>query len=95
MASYDLAGSGVQALNSGFNHLFIDVLSFGPGISTGRAVPTNYFHVGLLRVGFQGASYREFPIDAAHMIVTLPEAYDALGYSLTPSTLIHVNEYLF
>ena len=92
MAFYDLAGSGVQALSPGTTHLFLQATSLPANVSTGRAIPTNYFHVGLIRPQYQGASYPPQPIDATTMIVILPPLCDGLGYSLTPSTTIHVTE---
>jgi len=94
MAFYDLAGQGVQLLSSNQTFLFLDITNFGQGWSAGVAVPTNYYKLGLLRIQYQGSAYPWFPIDAAHMIIPLPRIYDALGYSLSPSTLIHVTEAL-
>jgi len=96
MAVYpNLAGGGNQALTPGTTHLFVEVTLFGPGYSTGRAVPTNYYHLGLLRIQFHGASYPVIPIDATDMIVPLPQAFDGFAWSLTPETAITVTEYVF
>lgn len=96
MAVYsNLAGGGTQALSPGTTHLFVDVTIFGEGFSSGRAVPTNYYHLGLLRITFHGASYPVIPIDAANQIIELPEAYDGFGWSLAPETLITVTEFVF
>jgi hypothetical protein len=96
MAAYtNLAGAGNQALTSGTTHLFVDVTIFPQGISTGRGIPTNYYHVGLLRIQFHGASYPVIPIDAAQQIIQLPQASDAFGWSLEPQAAITVTEYVF
>ena len=92
MAIYTLTGSGVQTLTGGTHRVYVDVLTYGPGYSTGRATPTNYFHLGLLRWMYHGASYPVIPIDASTMIIEGPALFEALGYSLEPGTSIQVQE---
>jgi len=93
MATYsNLAGAGTQALSSNVSRLYIDVVTFGKVISTGRAAPTNYFHLGLVRLGVQGAYYPPVPIDAAQMVLDVPPGVTTLGYSLQDVTTITVIE---
>jgi hypothetical protein len=92
MAVFDLSGGGVQALTDGVTGLFVDVLVFGNGISTGNAIPVNYYGLGLLRLGWHGAYRQVIPIDAATMFITCPSLTDALGYSLLTVTSIRVTE---
>jgi len=96
MAVYpNLVGAGTQAITPGTTHLFVDVTLFPAGISTGRGIPTNYFHIGLIRCLFHGAAYPVIPIDAANQLIALPQANDAFGYSLEPTAAITVTEYVF
>jgi hypothetical protein len=93
MAVYNnLAGAGAQGLTPGTNRLFVDVLSYGPGYSTGEAAPQNYYHLGLLRLGVQGAYYPAIPVDGASIVVDLPVGVTTLGYSLKSGTSIKVTE---
>jgi len=96
MAVYtNLAGGGTQSLTPGTTHLFVDVTIFGECFSSGRPNPTNYYHLGLIRIRFHGSSYPVIPIDAASQIIELPVANDGFGWSLAPETLITVTEYTF
>lgn len=92
MATFDLAGAGTRGLTSGTTHLFVDLVVLGPGYSTGRATPTNYFHLGLIRAMFHGSAYPVIPVDAFNMIIELPRETDGLGWSLTSGTSVHVTE---
>lgn len=92
MAVYDLSGSGVQLLSPSITRLFVEVLLFPVGYSIGRATPTNYFDVGLLRVGVSDAYERVIPIDADHMFIDLPAGATSLGFSCFDSTVIRVSE---
>lgn len=93
MAVYTpLAGAGVQGLSSQVQRLIVEVLSYGPGYSTGRAAPQNYYHLGLLRLGVQGSYYPSVPIDGASILLDLPVGVNLLGYSLEPGTSISVTE---
>lgn len=93
MAVYNpLAGAGVQGLTPNVQRLIVEVQSYGPGYSTGRAAPQNYFHLGLLRLGVQGAYYPSVPIDGASILLDVPVGVTSLGYSLMPGTSIKVTE---
>ena len=92
MAVYDLVGAGIQGLSSGTTHLFVEVIVYGAGISTGMAIPTNYYGLGLLRLGWHGGFRQVIPIDASMMFVTVPDPTDQLGYFLFTSTAIRVTE---
>ena len=92
MAVYTLLGSGIQGLSSGVAHLFVEVLVFGAGISTGMAIPTNYYGLGLLRLGWHGGFRPVIPVDATTMYITVPDPTDELGYFLFTSTSIRVTE---
>lgn len=58
----------------------------------GQASPTNYFHVGLLRIGVQGSYGPVIPIDAASTFIDLPAGATTLGFSLFDTTNIRVTE---
>lgn len=92
MAAYDLSGAGQTSLTVGTTHLYVDLQVLGPGFSTGRAIPQNYFHLGLLRPMFHGAAYPVIPLDAFQQIIELPRETDALGWSLSPGTACRVTE---
>ena len=82
MAQYTLQGTGVIALSSGVSQLRTAVTVFPTGYSTGRAIPTNYYDVGLLRLGNQGSYYPPVALDATDTIVDVPGGVTSLGYSL-------------
>jgi len=92
VAVYNLTASGVQGLTSGTTRLFVHIASFPAIFGQGRAVPTNYYDIGLLRPLYQGASYPVIPIDSRDMHILLPILCDALGYQLFGSSLIQVTE---
>jgi hypothetical protein len=92
MSTYDLSGAGIIGLSSSVVHLFVEVLVFGPGYSAGLATPTNYFHLGLLRLGRHGGYYPPIPLDATDQIIDVPDGVDTLGYSLKTTTTIRVTE---
>lgn len=93
MATYsNLSGAGVTGLSNNVTRLFVTVTVFGPGYSTGRSAPTNYYHLGLLRLGVQGAYFPSVPIDGASIVLDVPPGVTSLGYSLTPGTAITVQE---
>lgn len=92
MATYDLSGAGVIALTPGVTRLFVEVLIYGGRAEAGAAIPTNYYHLGLLRVGVQGAYAPVRPIDATEIFIDLPDGATNLGYSLFDTTTIRVSE---
>lgn len=92
MAVHDLSGAGVIAVTPGTTHLFVDVLVFGANLSTGSAIPTDYFHLGALRLGVNGSYYHVQYIDAASMIIDVPPNVNVLGYSCHDVTSIRVTE---
>jgi hypothetical protein len=92
MSTYDLSGSGVQALTGGTTRLFLAVTAFPPGVTTGRALPLNYYDVGLLRIGVTGFVGPAFSVDAESMFVDLPSGADSLGYALFAGATVTVRE---
>jgi len=92
VAIYNLSGAGTQALTSGSTRLLVDVTTFDPRRSAGRASPTNYYDLGLLRIGVQGSYAPAFPIDAASMFIDLPFGATTLGYACFGTTAIRVTE---
>jgi hypothetical protein len=82
MAEYDVTGSGVISLTSGVTRLFVEVLVFPVETNIGRATPTNYYDLALLRVGVEGAYGPVIPVDAAQIFVDLPTGTTSLGYSI-------------
>ena len=92
MATYDLSGSGVQALTSGTTRLFLAVTAFPPGVTTGRAMPLNYYDVGLLRVGISGYVGPAFAVDAQNMWIDLPAGADSIGYALFFDSTVQLTE---
>jgi hypothetical protein len=92
LAVLNLSGAGTTALSSGVTRLFVDVTTFGIGQSKGRASPVNYYDIGLLRLGVQGAYYPAVPIDAASMVLDVPFDTTTLGYSLFAGASLRVTE---
>lgn len=92
MAVYTLSGSGAQALTSGTGKLYISMVTLPSVLSAGRASPTNYYDIGLLRLGDHGSYYPAIPIDAHDMVVAVPAQVTALGYSLFGAASIQVTE---
>jgi hypothetical protein len=72
--------------------LLVDVTSFDARRSAGRATPTNYYDLGLLRLGVLGSYGPTMAIDAASMFIDLPIGVNQLGYSLFGTTAIKVTE---
>lgn len=92
MSVYTLTGAGVQGLTASTVRLFIDVLAFGAGYSTGGATPTNYYHLGDLRLGRDGYYYPVTFVDGAQIVLEVPAGVNLLGYSLFGATSIRVTE---
>lgn len=92
MAVYNLTGSGTVGLTAETTRLIIDVVTFDPNRTIGRATPPNYYDLGLLRLGVQGSYGITQPIDAASMFMDCPEGVTTLGYSLFGQTAIRVTE---
>jgi hypothetical protein len=92
VATYNLSGTGDQALTTGTTRLQVDVTNFRANAQVGDARPANYFHLGLLRVG-AGTRYAPVrPIDAASMFIDLPYGATVLSYALFGGTTISVTE---
>lgn len=92
MAVYTLNGAGIQGLSAGTTALYLEVLVFPSGISTGLAAPPNYYHVGSIRIGRHGAYRPAIPIDATDMWISLPDGADGFGYSVMNTGSIRVTE---
>ena len=92
MATYDLTGWGVQALTPGVARIFVEVLVYPASTQAGQARPTNYYHIGLLRQGVQGAYGPVVPIDASEIFLDLYDGVTDLGYSLFGTGAIRVTE---
>lgn len=82
MVQHTLQGTGVVGLSPGVSQLRTSVTVFPSGYSTGRAIPTNYYDVGLLRLGNQGSYYPPIALDATDTIIDVPSGVTSLGYSL-------------
>lgn len=92
MAAYNLLGAGVQGLTPGVTRILVDIVTYPQLPGAGRAAPTNYYDVGLLREGVLGSFGPSIPIDAASMFIDLADGVNQLGYSLFGSTSIRVTE---
>jgi hypothetical protein len=92
LASYQLAGSGVQSVSIGANRFFVHVDAFPQVFGQGRAIPPNYYDIGLLRFGYQGAFTPAKPIDARDMVIPREDIWDEVGYWLQPGVLITLTE---
>jgi hypothetical protein len=92
MAVYNLTGAGTVGLTAGTSRLIVDVTTFTPNRTIGRATPPNYYDLGLLRLGVQGSFGITQPVDAASMFMDCPDGVTTLGYSLFGTTAIRVTE---
>jgi len=92
MATFNLAGQGVQSLTPGTVHLQVTITVFGSGYSVGQANPANFFHLGLFRFGTSGFFRPAVPLDAQQMLLDVPPGADTLGYSLLTQTEVTVVE---
>lgn len=92
MAVYNLTGAGTIGLTPETSRIVVDVTTFDPNRTIGRATPPNYYDLGLLRFGVQGSFGITQPIDAASMFMDCPDGVTTLGYSLFGTTAIRVTE---
>lgn len=92
MAVYNLTGAGTVGLTAETSRIVVDVTTFDPNRTIGRATPPNYYDLGLLRFGVQGSFGITQPIDAASMFMDAPDGVTTLGYSLFGQTAIRVTE---
>lgn len=92
MATYTLTGFGVQALTSGTTRLFVEVTTYPPDYSIGRAQPADLYGVGLLRLGVGAFFYPKLGVDAGNMVIDVPAGVTQLGYNLFGDTAISVGE---
>lgn len=92
MASYTLAGTGIQLLTSGTTRLFVYISAAAPRAQQGQAYPPNVFHQGLLRAGVGDWFFPVMPIDAVQQVLDLPTGTDRLGYSVFGDGVILVDE---
>ena len=92
MAVYDLVGDGIISLSSNVRGLFVELQVVPDGVSTGLAVPVNYYHVGLLRLGRNGSYLPAIPIDANQQYVQVPIGFNGLGYHIKNVGAIRVTE---
>lgn len=92
MATYNLTGAGTIGLSSEVSRLIVNVTAFASNRTIGRATPANYYDLGLLRFGVQGAFGPTIAIDATTMFLDAPEGVTTLGYSLFGTTAVTVTE---
>jgi hypothetical protein len=92
MAVYTLSGAGTHSITDGTGKLYVEVTIFPATPGAGRASPTNYYDIGLLRLGDTGAFYPAIPIDATDMVIGVPQGVTTLGFSLFGATTIRVTE---
>jgi hypothetical protein len=88
---YTLTGSGTQALAYPAS-LAIVITAHPTVVSSGNANPTNYFHLGLIRLGTSKGHLPAIPIDAANQLVPCPNGANILGYNLVSGVTITVEE---
>jgi len=92
MSVYNLTGAGTVGLSANVSRLIVDVQTFDPNRTIGRATPPNYYDLGLLRFGVQGSYGITQPIDAASLFMDAPEGATTLGYTLFGVTAVRVTE---
>jgi hypothetical protein len=93
MVDYDISGAGVHAVTTGTEVVFVDIDVFPAGISNGRAAPTNYYGVGLIRFGFHGSWFHTQPLEAAHSAFEVPAHCDTIGWSIFDPGTAHLTEW--
>jgi hypothetical protein len=91
MATYTLTGSGIQAISAP-GCLAIVVTVFPTAYGAGNASPSNWYDLGLLRVGNAQGYLSTVPIDATNLLLPCPAAATHLGYSLKPGVTITAEE---
>jgi hypothetical protein len=90
--SFSISGSGTHAIAAGTGFLSIDITTFWPNSKTGRANPTNYFDIGLLRFGNSNGYGPAFAIDGDLQIVPVPSWATTLGYAMIGTSVATVTE---
>ena len=91
MAPYTLTGSGIQAISAP-GCLAIVVTVFPTAYGAGNASPSNWYDLGLLRVGNAQGYLSTVPVDATNLLLPCPAAATHLGYSLKPGVTITAEE---
>lgn len=92
MSSYNLSGSGIQALSAGVGALHVTVTQLPVRMGTGRANPRNLFDVGLLRAGDGTGWWTPISIEADTAWIGIPNGATQLGYSLLGGAMVTVTE---
>lgn len=93
MASWSAVASGNHAVTTGTTHLFVDVVALPSGVSVGQAAPSNYYGVGLLRLGFRGSYRSAIPIDAFATLIDVPADTDIVAWHVFSPGSVTVTEY--
>jgi hypothetical protein len=92
MATYNLSGSGTQALSSGVTSLHVTITTIPAIASVGQANPANYYKVALLRFG-DGVGYSDFiPVQGGPSWIPVPTGTTILGYACLSNAAITVVE---
>jgi hypothetical protein len=91
MATYALAGSGIQALNPS-SMLTVSVTTFGSRMQTGDANPVNYYHLALLTPGDANGFFAPLPVVENPQSIILPNGATRLGYACVAGTTLSVTE---
>ena len=91
VATFTLTGTGTQALSTP-GSLAIVVTSSTSAFRNGNANPTNWYDVGLCRLGTAHGYLPSFPVDGTHMVVPCPVGTNILGYKLASGVTITVEE---
>jgi hypothetical protein len=93
MASWSAIGSGSHALTAGTELLFVDINTLPAGVSSGNANPTNYYGVGLVRVGFHGSYRHPVPVDSFTTLIDIPSNADVVAWSVFPDGALTFTEF--
>jgi hypothetical protein len=88
---YSLSGSGTQTLSAGVTALVI-VPTLPANYGAGRASPTNYYDLGLIRPGSANGFLPALPVDAPTQWLPLPIGTDRIGYAFLHGSSAVVTE---
>ncbi len=91
MATFTLTGSGTQALSTP-GSLAVTITVVTVVAEAGAATPSNWYHVGLLRLGTAHGYLPTIPIDATTQVIPCPVGCSTLGYFVKTGFTITVEE---
>src|SRR5919205_4667546 len=92
MSSYTLSGTGVQALSANVTALHVAISTVPAVAGLGRANPSSYYDVGLLRFGDGTGFWSPFPINGGPQGFGVPYGTTQLGYSIFGAGVVTVTE---